>query len=77
MSKWMNQDWEHEHLKDVMYIMERQKVEEEWQHYEEKRFGKIKVIINRRKHEHKKSLPFRRNHKKRIFFRSALSHVIN
>jgi hypothetical protein len=74
---WINQDWEHEHFKDEMYALERQMMESEWRDMEMKKFGKIKILINKRKHENKKSLPFRRNHKKRIFFRSALSLELN
>lgn len=41
---WMNQDWEHEALKDEIYLMEhRRQMEIEWQQWEEEQERKKRL----------------------------------
>lgn len=43
--KWKDQDWEHEHLKDEMYLLEaRKEMEIEWEMWEEEQKRKPALI---------------------------------
>lgn len=57
MSKdWTLEDWEMEFQKDEAYALERQKdIERSWEEweYKNKKPAKIKLIIKKKKHEHK------------------------
>ena len=70
----MNQDWEHEHLKDEMYLLEAHKqMEVEWQMWEEEQHrkpAKIKILTplkTKQKNEiQSNSSSFRGTYKKKL-----------